>query len=156
MSKQIRIPLAEAEGLIREELAGGGSVVINVHGTSMLPLLKDGITNVRLVSPVFPLQNHQVILYKRPNGQFVLHRILKCRKDGLVCRGDHQTAKELAVKESSVIAVMSAYSKGERWVNVNALSARLAGAFLARTARPRWFVRAAWGKARCLIKGKRS
>ena len=59
MSKQIKLPLAEAEGMIREELANGGSAVINIHGTSMLPLLKDGKTYVRLVAPTLPLKKHQ-------------------------------------------------------------------------------------------------
>ena len=133
MSKQIKLPLAEAEGLIREELAGGGSVVINIHGTSMLPLLKEGITNVSLESPVFPLKKYQTILYKRPDGQFVLHRILSCKKGGLVCRGDHQAIKEFPVKKEWVIAVMTAYSKEDGWVETTSLSQKLLGAFLGKT-----------------------
>ena len=156
MSKQIKLPLAQAEGILREELASGGSVVINIRGTSMLPLLKEGITNVRLESPVFPLKKYQIILYKRPDGQFVLHRILSCKKGGLVCRGDHQTEKEFPVEEDSVVAVMTAYSKGEDWVKTDSLSQRLLGAFLGSTGGLRMKLRGIKSRLRRLFGRKRA
>ncbi len=156
MSKEIKLPLAATEGMIREELAGGGSVVLNVRGTSMLPLLKEGATYVRLVSPVFPLKKHQVILYKRRDGQFVLHRILKCKKGGMVCRGDHQAAKEFPVYEDSVIAVMTGYTKGETWVDIETMGQRLLGAYLAKTGRIRLLLRAAEGKLGRMLRRKRT
>ena len=156
MSKQIKLPLAQAEGILREELASGGSVVINVRGTSMLPLLKEGITNVRLERPVSPLKKHQIILYKRPDGQFVLHRILSCKKDGLVCRGDHQAEKEFPVMKEWVIAVMTAYSKGDSWARTDTLSQRLYGGFLARTGKPRMRLRGIKGRLRRLLGRRRA
>ena len=156
MSKQIKLPLAEAEGMIREELANGGSAVINIHGTSMLPLLKDGKTYVRLVAPTLPLKKHQVILYKRRNGQFVLHRILARKRDGLICRGDHQWEKEFPVSEADVIAVMTGYTKGEVWMKTDTCTQRLLGAYLARTGRVRMLFRAAKSKLCRALKRKRT
>jgi hypothetical protein len=50
-----------------------------------------------LVKPEIPPKKYDVIFYRRENGQYVLHRIIKIKKDGYVCRGDNQTAKEYPV-----------------------------------------------------------
>ncbi|MBR6554317.1 MAG: hypothetical protein IKT91_06890 [Clostridia bacterium] len=49
MAEKETLPLAALESLIREELSSGGSAVINIRGVSMLPLLKEGVTSVRIV-----------------------------------------------------------------------------------------------------------
>ena len=82
MADKERLPLAALESVIREELAGGGSAVINIRGVSMLPLMKEGDCNVRIVPPVFPLKKYEIPFYKRADGQFVLHRVIRVKKNG--------------------------------------------------------------------------
>lgn len=151
-SKSKRVPLAALEAVIREELQSGGSTVININGVSMLPLLKDGKSEVRIVPARFPLKKYQVPLYKRRDGCFVLHRVIGVKQDGYICRGDHQTVKEYPVTDDMVIGVMSQYRSGGRWKNVSSPLSRLLAYFLVHTALPRAYCRAIISKFRKVTK----
>lgn len=108
MSK--KVSLAECEPLITAQLAEGGSVSFTVKGTSMRPMLTGGADTVTIVKPAQPLKKYDVIFYRRENGQYVLHRIVKVKKDGYVCRGDNQTAKEYPVTQDMIVGVLREYT----------------------------------------------
>ena len=42
--------------------------------------------------------------YKRENGQYVLHRLIKIKNDNLIFRGDNQFINENDIKENQIIA----------------------------------------------------
>ena len=155
MAEKESLPLAALEGLIREELSLGGSAVINIRGVSMLPLLKEGVTTVRIVPPVFPLKKYEIPFYKREDGQFVLHRAIGKRKDGYVCRGDHQAVKEFGVAEEMIIGVADARIIDEKEKSLRTLAPRIAGGFLAWTAVFRYGMRVIYGKLCRLFGGKK-
>ncbi len=155
MADKERLPLAALESVIREELAGGGSAVINIRGVSMLPLMKEGDCNVRIVPPVFPLKKYEIPFYKRADGQFVLHRVIRVKKDGYLCRGDHQVVKEFPVTEDMVIGVADARIVKGKEKPLRSRGALALGCFLAETAGVRYAVRLCLGKARRLLKGNR-
>lgn len=153
MGEKERLPLAALEGVIREELASGGSAVINIRGQSMLPLMKEGDCNVRIVPPVFPLKRYEIPLYKREDGQFVLHRVIRVKKGGYVCRGDHQTLREFPVTEDMVIGVADVRIVKGKETPLRSPLAKVMGCFLAETAWLRGMGRLALGKFRRLLKG---
>ena len=97
--------LAEYVPLIVEVIESGGEFRLFPRGTSMLPLLRQGKDSVILVKCPEQPKKRDIIFYKRPNGQFVLHRILKRATDGtyILC-GDNQTKPECDVRESMMIA----------------------------------------------------
>lgn len=155
MAEAKRIALEELEGVIREELASGGSAVINIRGQSMLPLMKEGICNVRILPPTFPLRKYEIPFYKRKDGQFVLHRVIGKRKDGYVCRGDHQTVKEYSVTEEMIIGVADARIVKGKEKSLRSFAARLMGGFLAWTAVFRYGMRVVYGKLCRILGGKK-
>ena len=104
MSEKVR--LAELEPLIREVIGAGGEFTLRTHGVSMLPILSDGKDSVVLTSLPQKIRKGDVILYKKENGQYVLHRVVGVRADGYVTRGDNQTVNEYGVKHESVIAIV--------------------------------------------------
>ena len=154
MAEKESLPLAALESVIREELASGGSAVINIRGQSMLPLMKEGVCNVRIVPPKFPLKRYEIPLYKRADGQFVLHRVIRVKKNGYVCRGDHQLQKEFPVTEAMVIGVADARIVKGKEKPLRGGTATLGGFFLAETAWIRGMVRLCFGKLVRLLKGK--
>lgn len=87
----------------------------------MLPMLRQGIDSVSIVSPsVREPKVLDVILYRRANGAFVLHRAVK--KDGenaFVCSGDNQTLLEYGVSRESIIGVLDGYFKGDEWISAD-------------------------------------
>lgn len=103
--------------LITEKLQSGGAVTFTPNGTSMLPMLRDGEDVVVLKKPEGRLHLFDVPLYRRENGQYVLHRVIDFERDGsYVLCGDNQFAKERGIHDSQIIAVMTAfYRKGKAY-----------------------------------------
>lgn len=102
------IQLDELMPLIRERLAAGGSVRISPHGTSMLPMLKDGRDQVVLSPLPEKLKKYALPLYQRENGQYVLHRIVKAADD-YTCMGDNQFLPEKGLRHDQMIAVVTSF-----------------------------------------------
>ena len=101
--------------LIREQLARGGNVRIAPRGTSMLPMLRQGV-DIVVLSPVPDrLRKYDIPFYCRDNGQFVLHRIIEVGET-YTCIGDNQFVKEPGVRRDQIIAVVSAFQRGDREV----------------------------------------
>ena len=122
---KIEFELSEYVPLIKEVIESGGEFRLFPRGTSMLPLLRQGKDSVILVKPGQKLKKRDIIFYKRPNGQFVLHRIVKAPKNQeYVLCGDNQTALEKGVTDSMVIAVVSAVYRAEKRIEKSRLSRR--------------------------------
>ena len=74
------------EPIIQEKLNSGATVTIQPKGISMLPLIRQGQDEVVLKKPSGRLNKYDIAFYKRKSGQFVLHRIIKKRKnDYVIC-----------------------------------------------------------------------
>ena len=79
-------------GKIEQCLQELGYAIVPVQGTSMWPLLREKKSWVEVtIRDDTPLTSETVVLYRRENGQLVLHRIIRVENDGTywVC-GDHQ------------------------------------------------------------------
>ena len=107
--------LADAIEVIEEILAGGGEFRMYPKGTSMLPLIVQGRDSVVLKRNFEGAANkHDIAFYRRGNGQFVLHRVMKILDDGTyVMCGDNQTALEYGIKKGQIIGYVCKLYKGE-------------------------------------------
>lgn len=102
-------PMEELCPLIRATVEAGGAFHLVTRGTSMLPLLRDGKDTAVLVSPPDRLKKGDVPLYRRADGQYVLHRVARVKDDGTFdARGDNQVVVEKGIPQSAVIALMTA------------------------------------------------
>jgi hypothetical protein len=90
---EYQIRLDELMPLIREQLAANKCVKFSPRGTSMLPMLRQGIDRVILSPAPQKLRKYDLPLYRRENGQFVLHRVVKVGKT-YSCIGDNQFVVE--------------------------------------------------------------
>lgn len=118
------LSLEQAMPLIRERLAQGQSVQFGPKGTSMLPMLRQGIDNVVLSPLPEKLKKYDLPLYQRDNGQYVLHRILKAG-ESYTCIGDNQFEYERGVRQDQMIALATAFYRDGKLYRVDALSYRL-------------------------------
>ncbi len=114
-----RLSLNDIFPIIQEQLESGGSAVFTIHGVSMLPMLKDGESKIRIIKPTKIPKKYDIIFYRRDNGQFVLHRIVGIRKNGFICRGDNQIENEFPVSKDSVIGILTGYTKNGKWKDFN-------------------------------------
>ncbi len=110
--------------LILKQLQSGGTVRFKPHGTSMLPMLREGIDSVVLSPLPEQLQKYDLPLYQRKNGQYVLHRIVGVGET-YTCIGDNQFVYEPGVEHGQMIAVVSAFYRGEKRRDVRSVGHKL-------------------------------
>jgi hypothetical protein len=103
--------------LIREQISSGGSVRISPRGTSMLPMLRQGMDTVVLSPVPEKLKKYDIPFYRRDNGQFVLHRIVSVGET-YTCVGDNQFQLEPGIRRDQVIAVVTAFTRNGREIPV--------------------------------------
>ncbi len=118
--------LADAIPVIEEVLQGGGEFRLYPKGTSMLPLLRQGIDSVvlsrRQDGGARLLKKHDIAFYRRTNGQFVLHRVMKiCRDGSFIMCGDNQTELEKGILPDQIIGYVCRVYKGEKVLSLDSV-----------------------------------
>ncbi len=106
------ILLEEYRRLLEDENIEALPLVIS--GNSMSPFLVHGRDTVYLSRLTGPVKKGDVLLYKRDNGAYILHRVYKVEADSYTMVGDSQTELERGIRHDQVIAIMSsALRKGK-------------------------------------------
>lgn len=111
--------------LITESFRQGLSVTLPVTGHSMQPLFLHK-RDCAVLSPCEPsaLRRGDVPLYQRPDGQYILHRIVRVEKECYVFAGDAQCETERLPK-TCVLAVMTGFIRKGRSVTCRSVRYRL-------------------------------
>lgn len=102
--------LDEMMPLLESVFSAGGCFRIFPRGTSMLPLLREGKDSV-LLSRKKEFRRGDIVLCKRENGTFVLHRIVAVTDDCVVLLGDNhpKEAEETLKKDAVLSSVITVY-----------------------------------------------
>lgn len=115
--QEVNVSLEEMYPLICEQLSCGGQVRFKPKGTSMLPTLRQGIDEVVLTAFKGNLKKYDIAFYRRENGQFVLHRMVKrSSAGGYIMRGDHQFEYEHGITDDNIIGVAAGIYRGGRYI----------------------------------------
>lgn len=94
-------------------LDSGEDIPLTVTGTSMSPLMKDGRTVVTL-SKDYTAKRGRILLFRRLDGSFVLHRVRRILPDGsLVMNGDAQNWCEV-IRPSQALAAVTHINNGKK------------------------------------------
>ena len=79
---------------IEEELKNNGSYAAVAFGESMRPTLTPK-TDVVIIEPCKAMpKKYDVILYRNDSGKYILHRVVRVKKECLVTRGDNTYVNE--------------------------------------------------------------
>ncbi len=144
------IPLEQLMPLIQERLDMGLSVRFRPNGVSMLPLLRPGIDSVVLSPLPKKLKKYDLPLYRRTDGKFVLHRVVRVG-DTYTCIGDNQYQLEHGVKAEQMLALTTAFYRGEKRYEVSGLGYQLYCRFWHYSRGTRHFLRRVKGRIRRLL-----
>lgn len=117
-NKEALAPMEELVPLIREALSAGQTVRLSPRGTSMLPMLRQGIDSVELSPVPENLKKYDLPLYRRENGKYVLHRIVDAGCT-YTCMGDNQFKPEPGLHRDQMIALVTAFYRGEKKYSVS-------------------------------------
>ena len=104
--------------LIRETLDSGKTVSFAPRGVSMLPMLRQGRDTVTLSRLEGRLRKYDLPFYRRDDGTYVLHRIVKSG-DTYTCIGDNQFALEPGIRHDQIIGVVSAFCRKGKTISVS-------------------------------------
>ena len=119
------IYLSDYEELIREVLSSDGEFRLYPHGTSMLPLLRQGIDSVALRKLDRPPRKFDILFYKRQDGSYILHRVKEVTKDGLVLWGDNHTMLEYGITEKNIIGYAARIFRGDKELDCQGFGYRM-------------------------------
>lgn len=102
-----------------EELEEKGTILHTNKGVSMMPLLRQN-KDVMIISRVEGrLKKYDAPLYKRPNGDYVVHRVLRVDKDSYVICGDNCFRREYGIKEEQIKGVLTGIIRNGKTISVN-------------------------------------
>ena len=104
---------------IEEELEKNGVFLHTIVGDSMRPYLRNRRDIVEIKPVSGRLKKYDVPLYKRDSGQYVLHRVLKVRKQDYVICGDNRHHKEYGITDGHVIGIMTGFYRDNVYYSVN-------------------------------------
>ncbi len=100
-----------------EYLEKNGTLIYRNVGVSMLPLIKQGrFLFIVKKKSAHRCKKYDVVLFKRADNKYVLHRIIKVNPNDYIIRGDNCVNKEYGVKDEDIIGVMTSFiRKGKEY-----------------------------------------
>lgn len=119
-----QVRLNDLMPLFREQLDADRSVKFSPRGISMLPMLRQGVDSVVLSPLPEKLRKYDLPLYRRDDGKYILHRIVEAGET-CTCIGDNQFISEPGVRYDQMIALVTAFTRGEKEYSVQDVRYRL-------------------------------
>ncbi len=104
----------------KDHLEKYGTLTYRNVGISMMPLLKQGRDIFTVTKKTSErCKKYDVVLYKRPPQQFVLHRVIKVRENDYIILGDNCINKEYGITDNDIIGVMTEFVRKGKKITVN-------------------------------------
>ncbi len=108
--KTVRVPMESLIEVILLQLKNGEKANLTVTGYSMLPMLRQYRDTVQLMPIDGMLRPGDIALYRRDNGRYILHRVIRLTEEGYLFCGDNQAELE-PVRQDQLIALVNGYTK---------------------------------------------
>ncbi len=132
-------------------LKSGVTVPLVVTGCSMLPFLRPERDTVNL-SAKSEYRRGEILLFRRDDGAFVLHRIRRCYPDGsFLLNGDAQAFCEVVRADQAIASVVSV-TRGSVTVREDSLSRKIRNMAWYPTRKIRPYIFSAWMKIRPIFR----
>ena len=110
------VSIYDISPVLEETIMSGIDVKLTVTGNSMFPTLRSKRDSVLISKDYDSLKKYDIPLYKRDNGEYILHRVIKI-KNGMFCaNGDNQYTVEENIPEASVIGVVKEIYRGDKTI----------------------------------------
>ena len=103
----MQVHFKDIEHIILETLDMGKAFKIFPNGISMEPLIHQGRDAVYIKKPEGRLKKYDIAFFKRENGEYVLHRVIKVLPDSYNFCGDNQWQVERGITDSQIIGIVT-------------------------------------------------
>lgn len=109
-----------------EYLAENDTLIYTFSGVSMNPMLRQERDLICVKKKTAGrCKKYDVVLYRRPPRQYVLHRIVEVREKDYVILGDNCIAKEYGITDDDIIGVLTEFVRDGKTVSVQNRGYRL-------------------------------
>ena len=126
MKTNKKVSFEELFPIIDETIKSGNKFSFCAFGISMLPYIRNGKDIVTLGPVKGKLRKNDVIFYRRTNGQFVLHRIVKAySKETYDLCGDNQHLIEKGITSRQIIAKLDGLERDGKQISLNSFKTRI-------------------------------
>lgn len=96
------------ERILQEE----GELTYISYGYSMYPLIRQKEDILHIIKPNRPFKKGDILFYKDANDHYILHRLLKKRKNGeYILAGDHNSYLDKPIKEERILGLLKDITK---------------------------------------------
>ncbi len=137
----------------QDYLNENGTLTYSNVGTSMMPLLRQGIDLFTVKKKNDELcKIGDVVLFHRDPDKFVLHRIIEVSGNGYVTMGDNTVSKEYGVRDEDILGVMTSFVRSGRYHSTDELWYRLYTDIILKTIGIRVFLKKTVMSVRSIIK----
>lgn len=117
-STEYKTTMQDLWPVFQERLRSGQKVRFAPRGISMLPMLRQGIDSVVLSPVPEKLHKYDLPLYLRPDGKYILHRVVKVGEDSYTCIGDNLFQYEYDIRHDCMLALVTSFYRGEKEYSV--------------------------------------
>lgn len=130
MSEIKRIKADDIFPFISELLENGQGTRISVVGESMYPFLRDGLDSVKLTRGCCRLLSRgDIVMIRRADGDYVMHRIIEKKQDCFYIVGDAQRRIEGPIYPRQLVAVVTDVWRKDRHISCSSRWWRLSAGF---------------------------
>lgn len=99
-----------------DQLALEGYLIKQTKGVSMEPMLRQ-YREESVICPVDrEIRKYDVVLFRRKDGQYVLHRVVGMEGDIYLIRGDNCVGTERVLRQQ-IIGILKGFYRGETYVD---------------------------------------
>ena len=104
-----------------------GQMVYSIRGGSMRPFLYSDRDAVLIrAKGIQRCKKYDAVLYRRDNGQYVLHRIVEVCPDSYVLQGDNCLQREPGIRDDQILGVLTGVIRKGTTLDVSKPSYRAA------------------------------
>ena len=98
-----------------EVLEKDGELIFTNVGYSMYPLIKQREDVLRIIK-TDTYKKGDIVLYKSDIDHYVLHRILKIKKDKVILAGDYNYTKDKPITQDKILGLLTTITKKDGMV----------------------------------------
>ena len=112
----LEVDTREYVAVLKEMAEQGHEVSMTVAGTSMEPFLLHGRDKIYFRKPDGTIQKGDMVFYQRETGAYVMHRVMKVKKQQYYMAGDHQTFLEGPIEKEQIFAKVVSVERNGTWL----------------------------------------
>ena len=112
----LELDTREYVSVLKDMVEQGMEVSMTVVGTSMEPFLVHNRDKIYFRKPEGTIKKGDMVFYQRESGAYVMHRVMKVKKQQYYMAGDHQTFLEGPIEKKQIFAKVVSVEKDGVWL----------------------------------------